>query len=276
MDSQPKSSNTFLELSTPPSPQSDSLPIDSSLFAAEDHAMYELIEAMKSKTNELETSAAVQPPPVTSKGPKIVCPTFRGKPLAMALYQQQKRKRVARQPPQPEPKKRKPRKTPSVMPTRDKRGKFSHQSSTTPAQPTEASSTDTTRTPVSSEQVPAVVTEPISPPAAEQVTETSNSTQAVASPTTQVVFMDVSTAFYNGLLFPNPSPNELASFIWSNYIIAKLTDNQSLYFCREQFFHQFYQNQLVSFFQATLGTTPVSYSQLDNLIITAIHLFGFN
>ena len=214
MASQPKFFNTYPELSTPPQPHSDSSPIDSSLSAPEEQAMKELLELMQSSTNELETSALVQPPSTSTKSPKFPFPTFRGKPLAMALYQQQqpKRRRLARHPPA-EPKKRRPRKVPSVLPTRDNRGKFSQPSSTTLALPTESSSTDPTRTPALSEQVPAVMAEPVSPAAAVQVTETVAPAQVDASSLTPVVFMEASIALYNRLLFPQPSPEELATFI---------------------------------------------------------------
>ena len=199
--------------------------------------MKKLLELMQSSTNELETSAPIQPPSTSTKSPKFAFPTFRGKPLAMALYQQQhpKRRRLARQPPA-EPKKRRPRKVPSDLPTRDKLGKFSHPSSTTPTLPTEFSSMDPTLTPASSEQVPTVLTEPVSPAAAVQVTETVAPAQVDASLLTPVFFMEASTALYNKLLFPMPSPDELVSFILPNFIITKISDHQSFFLCREQFF----------------------------------------
>ena len=138
-------------LLTPPHPLSDLSPTDSSPFSESNLAVNDLIRAMKNKTNELQTSDLAEHLLMT-KSPKIAFPTFRGKPLAMALYQQ-KRKRVARVPGQLEVKKRRSRKPPSVPPTRDSKGKFSHLNSTGSALPTESSLMDTTRTPGSSKQV---------------------------------------------------------------------------------------------------------------------------
>ena len=95
--------STYPVLLTPPHPLSDSSPTDSSPFAEANLAVNDLIRAMKNKTNELQTSDPAELPS-TTKSPKIAFPTFRGKPLAMALYQQQ-RKRVARMPGQLEVKK---------------------------------------------------------------------------------------------------------------------------------------------------------------------------
>ena len=135
-------------LLTPPHPLSDSSPTDSSPFAEANLAVNDLIRVMKNKTNELQTSDPAELPS-TTKNPKIAFPTFRGKPLAMAVYQQQ-RKRVVRVPGQLEVKKRRSRKPPIVPPVRDAKGKFLNLKSTGPALPTESSSMDTTRTPGSS------------------------------------------------------------------------------------------------------------------------------
>ena len=153
--------STYPVLMTPPHPLSDSSPTDSSPFVEANLAVNDLIRAMINKTNELQTSdpAELQS---TTKSPKIAFPTFRGKPLAMALYQQ-KRKRMARVPGQLEVKKRRSRKPPSVPPVRDAKGKFLNLKSTGPAHPTESSSMDTTRTHGSSEQVPFLMTECVSP-----------------------------------------------------------------------------------------------------------------
>ena len=152
---------TYPVLLTPPHPLWDSSPTDSSPFAEANLAVKDLIRAMKNKSNELQTSDLAELPS-TTKSPKIAFQTFRGKPLAMALYQQ-KRKRVARVPGQLKVKKRRSRKPPSMPPVRDAKGKFLNLKSTAPALPTEPSSMDTTRTPGSSKQVPFIMTEPVSP-----------------------------------------------------------------------------------------------------------------
>ena len=109
-----------------------------------------------------------------------------------------------------------------------------------------------------------------------QVTETVAPAQVDASSLTPVVFMEASTALCNGLLFPQPYLEELATFIWSNFIITKLDNHQSYFLCRENHFHKFYHDKLVSFLQAHLTTASVSYSQIDNLIITVLNLLCFN
>ena len=152
---------TYRVLLTPPHPLSDSSLTDSSPFAEANLAVNDLIWAMKNKTNEMQTSDPAELPS-TTKSAKIAFPTFRGKPLAMALYQQN-RKKVARVPGQLEVKKRISRKPPTVPPVRDSKGKFSHLNSTDPAIPTESFSMDTTQTPGSSEQVSSIMTELVSP-----------------------------------------------------------------------------------------------------------------
>ena len=78
---------------------------------------------MKNKTIELQTSDPAEHL-LMIRNAKIAFPTFRGKPLAMALYQQ-KRKMVARVPGQLEVKQRRIRKPLFVFPVRDFKGKFS-------------------------------------------------------------------------------------------------------------------------------------------------------
>ena len=150
-------SSTYPVLSTPPHPQSDSLPTDSSPFAEADRTISELIQAMANQTNVLDTSESAAPPPIRKTG--LV---FRGKPLAMALYKP-KRKRSARTPKPQSSGSRKPR---NGLLSRDATGKFSNVKSKPRDRPTEASSMDTTRTPATSEQVLQIVTEPVSPAAA--------------------------------------------------------------------------------------------------------------
>ena len=202
----------------------------------------DLIQAMQNKTSVMEASVPSQPP---TTNPKTALQKFRGKPLAMALYRQQpKRRRLARQPTQAEPKKGKPRKENSVLPSRDKLGKFITPNSTARLHASEALSMDTTQTPALSEQAPAVVIKPVSLAAEKPITELTSSAQPVAPATDQVLLMEVGTAL-KSLLFPIPTPDELATFIWTNYIITKLSDFQSYFLCREQFFHQFYRSNLV-------------------------------
>ena len=207
--------STYTVLLTPPHPLSDSSPTDSSPFAEANLAVNDLIRAIKNKTNELQTSDPAEHS-LTTKSPKIAFRTFRGKPLAMALYQQ-KRKRVARVPGQLEVKKRRSRKPPSVPPARDSKGKFLNLKSTGPALPTESSSMDTTRTPGSSEQVPLIMSELVSPspPDPEPISQpfATSTVEADAPATTQAVVLDVGSPLLTGLTFPMPKPDELASFI---------------------------------------------------------------
>ena len=197
----------------------------------------------------------------------------------MALYQQN-RKSVARVPGQLEVKKRKSRKPPSVPRARDAIGKFLNLKTTAPALPTESSSMDTTRTPGLSEQVPFIMTEPVSPSPSdpEPISQPSatSTVEADAPKTTQAVVLDVGSPILTGLTFLMPTPDELASFICITFIVPKLTENESFFLCREQFFHQYYYTHLVSFFQVNIGTTCVSFSQLDTLIVTALHVLGFD
>ena len=270
--------STYPVLLTPPHPLLDSSPTDSSPFAETNLAVNNLIRAMKNKTNELQTSDPAELLS-TTKSQKIAFPTFRGKPLAMVLYQQ-KRKRVARVLGQLEVKKRRSRKPPSVPPARDAKGKFLNLKSTAPALPTESSLMDTTRTPGSSEQVPLIMTKPVSPspPDPEPISQPSASStvEADAPTTTQTVVLNVGFPLCTGLNFPMPTPDDLALFICNTFIIPKLTENKSLFLCRKQFFHQYYHTHLVSFCQVNIGTTCVSFSQLDTLIVTALHLLGFD
>ena len=252
-------------LLTPPHPLSDSSPTNSSPFAEANLAVNDLIRAIKNRTNKLQTSDPAELPS-TTKSPKIAFPTFRGKPLAMALYQQ-KRKRVARVPGQLEVRKRRSRKPPSVPPVRDAKGKFLNLKSTGPALPTEPSSMDTTRTPGSSEHVPFIMTEPVSPspldPEPISQFSASSTAEADAPTTTQAVVLDVGSPLLTGLTLSMPTPDELASFICNTFIIPKLTENKPFLLCRDQLFHQYYHTHLVLFFRVNIGTTCVSFSQLD-------------
>ena len=72
-----------------------------------------------------------------------------------------------------------------------------------------------------------------------------------------------------------PTAEELASFLYSTYIVPKLTEQPSFFLFREQFYHQYYHAHLVSFFQSNLGTTCISFSQVDSMISAALRLLGF-
>ena len=86
MESSATFSNTYPVLFPPPHPPFASSQTDSSPFAEANLAVNELIRAMKIKINELQTSAPADLSATAKKSPKIAFSTFRGKPLAMALY----------------------------------------------------------------------------------------------------------------------------------------------------------------------------------------------
>ena len=266
-------SSTYPELSTPPHLQSDSSPTDSSPFAEADQSISELIQAMATQTNVLDTSESAAPPPIRKSG--LV---FRGKPLAMALYKP-KRKRIQRSPKPPKCGSRKPR---SGLLSRDASGKFSNAKSKPRDRPTEVSSMDTTRTPATSEQVLQIVTEPVSPAAPpedvahalSQVVEAAPN--QVVAPSTQPLVLDVTSPLIPSLTFPMPTAEELASFLYSTYIVPKLTENPSFFQCREQFYQKYYHAHLISFFQSNLGSTCISFSQVDTMIFAALRLLGFD
>ena len=264
-------SSTYPELSTPPHLQLDSSPTDSSPFAEADRSISDLIQAMATQTNVLDTSESAAPPPIRKTG--LV---FRGKPLAMALYKP-KRNRLSRTPkPQSS---RKPR---NGLLSRDASGKFRNVKSKPRDRPTEASSTDTTRTPATSEQVLQIVTEPVSPAAPpediahaqSQVVEAAPN--QVVAPSTQPLVLDVTSPLIPSLTFPMPTSEELASFLYSTYIVPKLTENPSFFQCREQFYHQYNHAHLISFCQSNLGSTCISFSQVDTMILAAHRLLGFD
>ena len=213
MDLSAKISSTYPVLLTPPHPLSESLPTDLSPFAEANQRIDKLIQAMKNKSNVLDTSAPVDPV-TTTKSPKLAFPTYRGKPLTMALYQP-KRKRVARVPIQVESRKQKSRKLTTVPLARDAKGKFVPPITTLFAPETEVSPMETTRSPgttSSSEQVRRMMTEPV--------------VEAVAP--TEVV-LEADTPYLTGLTFPMPMPDELALFIYSYFIIHKLSENKSFF-----------------------------------------------
>ena len=118
-------------------------------------------------------------------------------------------------PAQIESKRRKSRKFPTVPPARDAKGKFVPPMTTSLAPPTEVFLIEMTRTPgttSSSEQLRPMVTEPV--------------VDAVAP--TEVV-LEVDSPYLTGLNFPMPMPDELASFIYSTFIIPKLSENKSFF-----------------------------------------------
>ena len=198
---------------------------------------------------------------------------FRGKPLAMDLYKP-KRRRLARCPKPNAPCSRKSR---NVELKRDAKGHFAVLKSTPPAQATESSTTDTTRTPAQSKLPYPLLTEPVSPaPPSNTTNPTNQVVEADGQPTPQSVVLDVNSPMIHSLTFPMPTAEELASFLYSTYIVPKLTESPSFFLCREQFYHKYYHAHLISFFQSNLGTTCMSYSQVDTMIFAALHLLGFN
>ena len=223
---------------TPPHPLSDSSPTDSSPFAKANLAVNNLIRPMKNKTNELQTSDPAELSSPT-KSAKIAFPTFWGKPLAMALYQQKRNKSGADAGLTRGKEAKKP-KAPNRASGARFREKFPHLNSTGPALPTESSSMDTTWTPGSSKQVSLIMLEPVSPspPDSEPISQPSATltVEADAPTTTQAVVLDVGSPL---LTFPMPTPDELTSFICTTFIIPKLTENKSFFLCREQLFHQY-------------------------------------
>ena len=158
-------------------------------------------------------------------------------------------------PAQIESRRRKSRKLPTVPPARDAKGKFVPPMTTSLVPPTKVSSMEMTRTPGLSEQIRPMVTEPAAP--------------------TEVV-LEVDLPYLTKLTFPMPMPDVLASFIYSSFIIPKLSENKSFFLCREQFFQEYYHAHLVSFFKFNIGNTCVSFSQLDTLIISALNHLGFD
>ena len=166
--------------------------------------------------------------------------------------------------------------------SRDASGKFRNVKSKPRDRPTEASSMDTTRTPATSEQVLQIVTEPVSPAAPpedvahapSQVVEAASN--QVVAPSTQPLVLDVTSPLIPSLTFPMPTAEELASFLYSTYIVPKLTENPSFFQCREQFYQKYYHAHLISFFQSNLGSTCISFSQVDTMIFAALRLLGFD
>lgn len=268
MASSKTSSSMYPVLSTPPHPQSDTLPTESSAFGDVDQAISEMIQAMEHQTNVLETSAAVAHRP--SPTPKLI---FRGKPLAMDLYKP-KRRRLARCPKPNAPCSRKSR---NVDLKRDAKGHFAVLKSTPPVQATDSSTTDTTRTLAQSKLPFPLLTEPVSPaPPSNTTNPTIQVVEPDGQPTPQSVVLDVNSPMIHSLTFPMPTAEDLASFLYSTYIVPKLNESPSFFRCREQFYHKYYHAHLISFFQSNLGTTCMSYSQVDTMIFAALHLLGFN
>ena len=260
MASSTKSSSTYPELSTPPHLQSGSSPTDCSPFAEADQAISELIRAMEPPSSVLSESAVPRPTP------KSVL-VFRGKPLEVNLYQP-KRRRIAKLPKPQSSGSRKPR---NGDLKRDAKGQFAILKSTPPARAPETSTLDTTRTPAPSDQI---VTEPVSPPESADITPNQVIADAPTAP--QAVVLDVNSPLIPSLSFPMPTAEELASFLYSNYIVPKISEHSSFFLCREQFYHQYYHAHLITFFKSNLGTTCISYSQVDTMILAALHLLGFD
>ena len=129
---------------------------------------------------------------------------------------------------------------------------------------------DTSPTLGSNDPQPPTSTVPVTPTA---TADTKNTLQTTSNPG---VLLDVVQSVTTELMFPVPTPDSLASFLYSNFIIPKLTENKSFFLCQNQFFHQYYHPHLVTFFQLNIGTTCLTFSQLDTLIVTALQLLGFD
>ena len=151
---------------------------------------------------------------------------------------------------------------------RDAKGQFAILKSTPRDQAAETSTKDTIRTPAPSDHI---MTEPVSPAPPEI---TPNQVAGVDAQSTSVV-LDVNSPLIPSLTFPMPTAEELASFLYSTYILPKISENSSFVQCREQLFQQYYHAHLLSFFQSNLGTTCISYSQVDTMILAALRLLGF-
>ena len=82
------------------------------------------------------------------------------------------------------------------------------------------------------------LTEPISPAHFRTIDITPNQVAVVdALPASQSVVLDVNSPLIPSLTFPIPTAEELASFLYSTYIVPKITENYSFVLCREQLFH---------------------------------------
>ena len=124
-------------------------------------------------------------------------------------------------------------KPPSVPPARNATWKYISLTKKALALPTEFSSMDTTRTPGSSEQVPFIMTDPVSPaspPNPEPISQFFATSTAVAHvpPATQAVVFDVDSPFLLDLLFVCQHPiNSLHSFAVLVLYLISLTISHS-------------------------------------------------
>ena len=233
MESPTPFSSEYLVLFTPPNPLLDLSPTDLSL------EINELIQAMKNKTNDLPTRAFAELSS-TMKSPKIAFSTFRGKPLAMALYQL-KRKRVMRVPGQVKENNQRSRKPPSVPLAEYAKGKFLNLQTTAPAIPTESSLMDTTRTHKSSEQVLLIMTEPVlpaSPPNTESNPQpcATLTVEDDATTATQAVILEVGLPFLTKLTFPMSTSDEVVSFSCTTLLYLNSLKTSHSFFVVEIFF----------------------------------------
>ena len=252
--------STYSELSTPPHLQWDSSPTDFSTFAEANLSINELIQAMARKTNVLDTSELARP----STKPKSAL-GFHGNPLAMELFKP-KRKRIVRTSCQPSKKSNLPRGLNVTAQTRDKIGHFGPRKSAAPVLPTESSTMDTTPTPASS--IGLFKTEFVSPALPSQVIVDALVQVDVADSTpASTLVLDANSPLISSLTFPMPTAEELASFLYSNYLAPKLFEYHLFFLCREQFYNKFYYSQLISFFQYNLGSTCISFFQVDTIIL---------
>ena len=198
--------------------------------------------------------------------PSQAIPISRGKPMPTELLPP-KRKRLARMPNQVLQQRIK--RARALAPIRDsKNGKFCRASATPPVQPAACSSV-TTMT---------VETTPTPAPPPTEVTVTETVVQAPPPPAFAQVLLDPSEPLPSNAMFPHPSANDLATFMFDKYIIPYFTRTSKcpeLLAFRQDIFRDFYHTQLVSYFQTNLSNSPQSFKDIDTLIVTALRLFGF-
>ena len=110
------------------------------------------------------------------------------------------------------------------------------------------------------------------------------SQSAVASPTTSsMVIAATLLSAPEATLSPimssittTPSSSDLASLIYSTYILDQLKSNSNLELnLHKNFFRKFYYRQLISFLDNALSPQPYSYKSLDSIISTGLRFLGF-
>ena len=74
----------------------------------------------------------------------------------------------------------------------------------------------------------------------------------------------------------NPSSSDLASLIYSTFILDHLKSNSNLELnLHRNLFRKFYYAQLISFLENALSAQPHSYKSLDSVISSALCFLGF-